>query len=59
MTGLEETVFAPNNNLVRAQFAVIIYRMEGEPEVIFKDTFPDVKDGHFYSDAVILSLIHI
>ncbi len=53
MTGLEDTVFAPNNNLVRAQFAVIIYRMEGEPEVIFKDTFPDVKDGHFYSDAVI------
>ena len=53
MTGLEETVFAPNNNIVRAQFAVILYRMEGQPEVTFKDTFPDVKDGNFYSDAVI------
>ena len=53
MTGLEETVFGPGNDLVRAQFAVIIYRMEGEPEVIFKDTFADVKDGNFYSDAVI------
>ena len=53
MTGLEKTIFAPNNNLVRAQFAVILYRMEGEPEITFKDTFPDVKDGNFYSDAVI------
>ena len=53
MTGLETTVFGPGNNLVRAQFAVILYRMEGEPEVIFEDRFPDVKDGHFYSDAVI------
>ena len=31
MTGLETTVFGPGNNLVRAQFAVILYRMEGEP----------------------------
>ena len=53
MTGLEETIFAPNNNIVRAQFAVILYRMEGKPEVTYKDTFPDVKEGNFYSDAVI------
>ena len=53
MTGLEETIFAPNNNIVRAQFAVILYRMDSKPEVTYKDTFPDVKEGNFYSDAVI------
>ena len=53
MTGLDTDVFGPDRNLVRAQFAVILYRMEGEPEVIFKETFPDVADGLFYSKAVI------
>ena len=52
MTGLEETVFAPNNNIVRAQFAVILYRMAGSPDVTFKNTFADVSDGQFYSKAV-------
>ena len=53
MTGLDATTFGPGNNLVRGQFAVILYRMEGEPEINFKDTFPDVPDGQFYSKAVI------
>ncbi len=53
MTGLEKTIFGPGNDLVRAQFAVIIYRMEDEPKVTFKDTFADVKSGQFYGNAVI------
>ena len=53
MTGLDETTFGPANELKRAHFATILYRMEGEPEVVFEDTFADMKDGHFYSDAVI------
>ncbi len=53
MTGLSADTFGPANNLVRAQFAVILYRMEGEPEVGYQDTFPDVADGTFYSKAVI------
>lgn len=53
MTGLDATTFGPANNLVRAQFAVVLYRMAGEPQVTFKETFPDVADGLFYSKAVI------
>ena len=54
MTGLNETTFGPAQGLVRAQFAVIVYRMEGSPEVAFDaNKFPDVPAGQFYSEAVI------
>ena len=53
MTGLEETIFGPNQNLARAQFAVIIYRMEGEPEVKYVEKFPDVADNIWYTDAIL------
>lgn len=52
MTGLTKMHFGAQDTLVRAQFAVILYRMAGEPKVNYKDKFADVKDGNFYSDAV-------
>ena len=53
MTGMRETKFGPSGNLARAQFAVILYRMEGEPEVTYDedDVFPDVT-ADWYKDAV-------
>ena len=53
MTGMSETKFGPSGNLARAQFAVILYRMEGEPEVTYDedDVFPDVT-ADWYKDAV-------
>ena len=53
MTGLNETTFGPNQNLARAQFAIILYRMNGEPEVEYKATFPDVEDNVWYTDAIL------
>lgn len=53
MTGLNKTTFGPAENLSRAQFVNILYRMEGSPKVTFKNKFSDVKDGEFYSAAVI------
>ncbi len=54
LTGLDETTFGPVQDLVRAQFAVIVYRLEGAPEVEFDaEKFPDVTEGQFYSKAVI------
>ena len=53
MTGLNETTFGPAEILSRAQFAVILYRMEGEPEVTYSEKFPDVAEGQFYTDAVL------
>ncbi len=53
MTGLDKSTFGPGNNLVRAHFVTILYRMENEPEVRFEEKFADVKDGLFYSKAVV------
>ena len=53
MTGLDKTHFGPNQNLARAQFAIILYRMNGEPKVEYKATFPDVEDNVWYTDAIL------
>ena len=49
MTGMDETTFGPEIILPRAQFATILYRMEGEPETEFEEKFLDVADGQFYT----------
>jgi len=53
MTGLSSTIFGPENSLPRAQFAVILYRMEGSPAVAYSPKFPDVSKGAFYASAVL------
>ena len=54
MTGVGDgTLFAPYQTLARAQFALILYRMNGEPEVSYRDIFPDVQDGVWYTDAIL------
>lgn len=53
MTGLSEHIFGPNQLLARAQFATILYRMEGAPEVKYTDKFPDVARGQFYTAPVL------
>ena len=53
MTGLDETTFGPNEKLARAQMAVILYRLNGSPEVEYTDVFSDVPEGIWYADAVI------
>lgn len=53
MTGLKDFIFGGNEKLSRAQFATIIYRMEGKPEVVYQNRFPDVPQGTFYTEAVI------
>ena len=53
MTGTDPTHFSPYEILPRAQFAVILYRMNGKPQVEYTPKFPDVADGLYYSDAII------
>ena len=53
MTGLNDTTFGPDQTLPRAQFAVILYRMNGKPQVEYTPKFPDVADGIWYTDAII------
>ena len=53
MTGMDPTHFEPYTILPRAQFATILYRMNGEPGVTYTAKFPDVPDKEFYSNAVL------
>lgn len=57
MQGIAEKTFAPEMELTRAQFAQILYNMEGKPEYETDKTFDDVQekeDGEdvWYYDAV-------
>lgn len=52
MQGKTDTKFAPFESIPRAQFAVILHRLENEPEVIYTDRFPDVADGEWYTKAI-------
>ena len=53
MTGLNDTHFGPDQSLARAQFAIILWRMNDTPEVEYKATFPDVEDNVWYTDAIL------
>ncbi len=53
MTGLNATTFAPEQPLARAQFAVILHRINGEPKMEYTDRFKDVPEGEWYTDAVL------
>lgn len=53
MVGIGNNQFAPESNLTRAQFATVLYRIEGTPAVSGTDAFTDTPDGAWYSDAVL------
>lgn len=53
MAGIGNNQFAPEISLTRAQFATVLYRIEGTPAVSGTDTFTDTPDGSWYSDAVL------
>lgn len=60
MTGMEPDKFGADVELSRAQFATILYRMEGEPVVEYSaDAYPDVSKeefddpGNFFAKAAI------
>ena len=53
MTGLNETTFGPLDSLARAQFAVILHRMNGEPDVPYSARFHDVGAGLWYTNAIL------
>lgn len=53
MSGYTDTgKFGPADSLTREQFATVLYRMSGSPDVSYQSMFPDVKDGMYYSQAI-------
>ncbi len=53
MTGVKADQFKPDDQLTRAQFASVIYRLAGSPQVSYRDIFSDVPAGKWYSNAII------
>lgn len=53
MKGLNTETFGPAQTLVRAQFAIILHRLNGEPAVAYTAKFPDVGEGVWYTDAIL------
>ena len=53
MAGIGNNQFAPESSLTRAQFATVLYRIEGTLAVTGTDAYTDTPDGAWYSDAVL------
>lgn len=53
MTRVKEKIFGSDEMLARAQFMVLLHRMEGEPEAVFTSVshWPDVTED-WYENAV-------
>lgn len=52
MSGMTETLFAPDAALTRGMLVTVLYRAEGEPAVNRSIPFADVKADSYYADAV-------
>ena len=50
--GVSDTEFAPDRSMTRAMFATVLWRMNGSPAPAGPDTFTDVREGQWYTDAV-------
>lgn len=53
MTGMDPTHFGPYDLLSRAQFALILYRIQGEPAIETEKTFTDITGDEWYGPAVL------
>lgn len=50
--GMTPTTFAPNATMTRAMLVSVLWRLAGEPAPKTPNTFVDVPDGAWYTDAV-------
>ena len=50
--GMTDTTFEPESNLTRAQAAMLLYRLAGEPETEGTSDFTDVPKEAWYAEAI-------
>ena len=53
MNGTSADKFAPAETMTRAMVVTVLYRLQGEPAVQYKTTFTDVKEGKWYTNAIL------
>ena len=58
MNGVGNGLFAPNGNTSRAMIVTILYRLAEKPDFESDESFADVADGLWYSDAVKWAALH-
>lgn len=51
-TRTDDLTFEPTTSCTRSMIVMILYNLAGKPDVEFEAKFPDVKDGKWYTDAV-------
>lgn len=56
MSGTSSTTFSPDTNTTRAMIAVILYNIQGSPNVQPTDQFPDVATTDYFAQAVAWSV---
>ena len=52
ITGVSETLYGVGQDMTRAQFATILYRVAGSPDTSYDAGYADVVDGQYYTDAI-------
>lgn len=53
MKGTSDTTFSPYVNITRGMIVTILYRQEGEPEIMAANPFTDVASDKYYTNAII------
>lgn len=53
ISGLTSTTFAPTANMQRQDVAVVLYKMAGSPNVVYRNIFSDVSAGHYFAKAAV------
>lgn len=53
MIGMSDNTFVPGGNLSRGQFATILYRLDGMPDVTSDVTFKDVESDVWYTNGIL------
>jgi len=51
--GTTETTFSPSQPMTRAMLVTVLHRLEGSPAATGANNFTDVKNGEWYTNAVI------
>lgn len=53
ISGLTSTTFGPTANMQRQDVAVVLYKMAGSPNVVYRNVFSDVSAGHYFAKAAV------
>lgn len=51
--GVTDTQFKPSGTMTRGMVTTVLYRLAGEPDVVYEPLFPDVPENRWYAEGVV------